>query len=289
MVMGYRLLAMDVDGTVLGPDRGLSRRTVAALARARREGLDYTLVTGRQWAEAKVVVRALDVRLPVICQNGAHVLDPATGKDWLHERIDTAAAMAVAGALREAGVVYYTYVDQDLFVERPLANRLLWGHQWPPRGVPGWMAWFRWIFQSRRDMRILPVGRMEEALAARGVGPTGMTAWDGAPEVIAALPPAVRAQVDLVQNNAHSWNVVPAGTSKQHGLAWLAEHMAIPAEAVVAVGDSYNDLPMIRWAGLGVAMGNAPLPVKAEAKYVTGSNRDDGVAQLVERLLGRAA
>ncbi|HYF92253.1 MAG TPA: HAD family hydrolase [Symbiobacteriaceae bacterium] len=283
--MNYRLLAMDVDGTLLGPGRGLSRRTLRALHRAREHGLEYTLVTGRQWAEAEVVVRRLDLKVPVVCQNGAHILDPVTRHDYYHERISLDVALAITGALDQAGVIYYHYIDQEVLVRRPLARHLLWGHVWPPRSLAGWAAWFRWLWESRRYMRILPVDDLAGALRRGEKGPSGITAWDGAPAAVATLPPELQRQVTVVQNNRHSWNITPACVSKEIGLARLAEMLGLAPAQVVAVGDSYNDIPMLRWAGLGVAMGNAPPEVKAAATAVTAGNGEDGVAALVDRLI----
>ena len=80
--------------------------------------------------------------------------------------------------------------------------------------------------------------------------------------------------------------VSAAGVTKAAGLAWVADRLGVPAHEVVAFGDMPNDLPMLAWAGWGVAMGNAHPAVLAAADDVTGSNDDDGVAAYLERLLG---
>jgi hydroxymethylpyrimidine pyrophosphatase-like HAD family hydrolase len=137
---------------------------------------------------------------------------------------------------------------------------------------------------SKSKGNVVPVDDMAAALRGAKVAPTSATVWDRAPEIAATLPAELQAALGLVQNNERSYNVVPAGTSKQQGLAFLADHLDMDRSQVIAVGDQYNDLPMLAWAGLGVAMGNAPDPVKAVSGRVVPSNDEDGVAWLVEQL-----
>jgi hydroxymethylpyrimidine pyrophosphatase-like HAD family hydrolase len=280
----YKLLAFDIDGTILRSDRHLSRPVAQALGRLRQIGLDYTLVTGRQWREANIIARKLDLRLPIVCQNGAHILEPGTGRELLHRYVDLDAALALTAALDGAGVVYYWYVGQKIFLPRKALETVLWGSRWR-RGTPMQLrGWLRWLWEARMHLRFVPVDDMAAALRGAKVAPTSATVWDRAPEIAATLPAELQAALGLVQNNERSYNVVPAGTSKQQGLAFLADHLGLDRSQVIAVGDQYNDLPMLAWAGLGVAMGNAPDPVKAVSGRVVPSNDEDGVAWLVEQL-----
>lgn len=279
----YKLLALDIDGTILRSDRGLSRETVQALARARRAGLEYTLVTGRQWAEARIVARKLDLRLPVVCQNGAHVLDPGTGRDLLHRYIQLDAALALTAGLEAAGVVYYWYVGQEILVPRRFADTVLRGTRWPRRTGAQWRAWLRWLWECRVHLRFIPVDDMAAALTRAQFAPTSATVWAPA-DVVAGMLPGGHPGFDLVRNNERSCNVVPPGASKGQGLAFLAGHLGLDRSQIIAVGDQYNDTPMLAWAGLGVAMANAPDGVKEHSHRVIPGNDADGVAWLVDRL-----
>ena len=278
----YKLLALDIDGTILRSDRGLSRETVQALARARRAGLEYTLVTGRQWAEARIVARKLDLRLPVVCQNGSHILDPVTGRELFHQTVPLDAALALTVGLEAAGVGYYWYAGQEILVPRRLYGTVMWGKRWPRRTGVQWRAWLRWLWECRVYLRFVPVDDMAAALRRCALAPTAATVWAPADRVAQMLPGHLG--FDLVRNNDRSCNVVPSGTSKGQGLAFLAGHLGLDRSQIIAVGDQYNDTPMLAWAGLGVAMANAPDGVKEHSHRVIPGNDADGVAWLVDRL-----
>ena len=106
---------------------------------------------------------------------------------------------------------------------------------------------------------------------------------------LAMVEPRVKAALgrnfSVYRSDPYFLEILPRGIDKGQSLERLLEHLGLPREALIACGDGYNDLSMIQYAGLGVAMENAVLPVRKEADYVTASNNEDGVAEVIEKFM----
>jgi Cof subfamily protein (haloacid dehalogenase superfamily) len=256
-----RLVASDLDGTLVRSDGTVAPRTVEVLARVEEAGVPFVMVTGRPPRWMAEVSRQTGHRGLAVCANGAIVYDLHTEQIVESSLLDEQAAAEVAAALRAA------MPDITFAVERA---DLGFGHE--DAYVPSW---------EQPDHRPLPVeqlvsGGVVKLLARhRGVGSDAL---------LAAAREAVGDRATLTHSsNDGLLEVSAAGTTKATGLAALARRHGVTAEQVVAFGDMPNDLPMLAWAGHGVAVANAHDEVLAAADEVTGSNDEDGVAQVLER------
>lgn len=263
--MGYRLLAADVDGTLAPMGKEVSETTLRWIGRAFDQGKTVTLATGRLPAAADRFRRLLPGQAPLILGNGAVLMDSLTG-DVLWERLfDPADALAVLEWGRSQGQAMLVWTREGLFIQRPGD----WAREYTRRSpIPP------------RLLESLPRAAAQGVYKALIVGePEEM---DRVMEEVLAVPPA---PLNAFTSDACILEIVPAGVDKGAGLEAAARLLGIPLEETIAVGDGFNDLPMILRAGLGCAMANAPQRVRQQAKLVVPSCQDDGVAWLIQHRL----
>lgn len=260
-----QLLASDVDGTLLGADDRPSRRTVAALAAARDAGWVVVLATGRPPRILDPAVADLGVDSLAICNNGATLYDPAARRVVHEIGIPEAVTLDVVARLREAvdGLVLALDWGLELAADARFAEGTLW------RIPPG--------------ARIGPVEEAVTGPVAKVLARSALLSSDALAE---RVRPLLSDEAEVTSSTGSGVIEITApGISKGTALAAFAAARGIGREAVVAFGDMPNDTEMLRWAGLGVAMGNGHPSVLAVADEVAASNIDDGVARVVERLL----
>ena len=274
--MGYRLLALDVDGTLLDSAGVLRPRVRAAIRAAAAAGCTVALATGRRYRSAVAVATALDLDVPLILHNGAVVQRAYTGEVVTAAPLDLAAAHAVAATVAAAG-------SQVIAFPPPARGEVVLTG---PVELDGELAAL-----YLADCGMLVERRPLDDLFA-GAGPLTVVAMDGLAR-LDALETALIARTDcrLTRNTFPLWgrqfhvlDVLAPGCSKAAAVVALAARLGVPLADVVAVGDHWNDVEMLEVAGLGIAMGNAPTGVQARADRVTGTADADGLAQALEPL-----
>jgi 5-amino-6-(5-phospho-D-ribitylamino)uracil phosphatase len=282
----YRILAMDVDGTLLDLDGNLRPRTADAVARAARAGIRPVLCTGRRYRRARAVTEQLGLEAPIVCNSGAIVKDPASHRTlW---RADFEPTLA-----DEVRALFHAH-DQPavVFTDRTPADADFRVSAYPT----GRKSFDDYVAQNR------PHAEIDPAWAARaGVGATSPHAepWFhvcaiGSFEEMRAFERSAheringRIQTFVLRSSRYlgtMCEILRADASKWTALLHLAELWGVLPEQICAVGDDANDIPMIRHAGLGVAMGHAHTDVQTAADIVTGRHDEDGVAMLVDEVL----
>ena len=260
---GIRLVASDLDGTLLLPDETVSERTRAALAAARRAGVTVVLVSGRQPRSLGPIAERIGVGGIAICANGALVWDLDSGTMVDATPLAAELATRLVHALREAisGVLFAVELEGGF------------GHE---RG------WFEGTTTVRpgvleADALELITGPVIKLLVRHPSMPFAELA-ERAGKAVGEDAVATWAGLRLVEISA-------AGVTKAFALERLCQRLGIDASEVVAVGDMPNDLAMLGWAGTAVAVANADQEVLDAADEVTAANVEDGVAQLLERIL----
>ena len=260
---GIRLVASDLDGTLLLPDETVSERTRAALAAAKEAGITVVLVSGRQPRSLGPIAERIGVGGIAICANGALIwdLDAGTLVDATPLAADLAARLV--HALREAipGVLFAVELESGFGHERGWAED-------PAAVRPEALE---------ADAIELITGPVVKLLLRHPTLPFAELA-DKARQAIGDDAVATWAGLRLVEISA-------AGVTKAFALERLCDRLGIDASEVVAVGDMPNDLAMLNWAGTAVAVANATQEVLEAADEVTAANVEDGVAQLLERIL----
>jgi Cof subfamily protein (haloacid dehalogenase superfamily) len=259
-----RLIATDLDGTLVTPNDTVSERSAAALARATAAGCRVVLVTGRPVRWLPPIYQQLGGAYPAVCGNGAAVYDPVTNAVLDTSPLPAEVLVEVCARLREAipGIAFAVEIEGGRSMLHEQEYELRWDLGDPAVRVVA-------------DTELVAYPAIK--LLAR--------APEKNPDRLAAL---IRGAVDGAVEVTHSSTsglveISAAGITKASGLAAVAAGYGIEAPDVVAFGDMPNDVPMLTWAGHGVAVANAHAEALAAADEVTASNVDDGVAVWLER------
>ena len=270
----YRLLAIDIDGTLVNSSDDLTPATRAALRRTIAAGIHVVLATGRRYSHTLHLVEPLGISVPLVTASGALVKDPADHRTLYKTEFDAPLLRDVLATLDRAG--YDALLNGDTFAEgfdffqpgEPRENRFLaeylalnpgCGRVWPDffaSPPPGIFAGF-------------VMGTRDEMLAVQRL-------------LHASLPGKITTHVlRSPRYRGFMCELVPAGVTKWSAVRRLASQWGIADSEICAVGDDVNDIPMIRSAGLGVAMGNAVPEVKAAADRIAPTHDNDGLVEVV--------
>jgi Cof subfamily protein (haloacid dehalogenase superfamily) len=274
----FRLLALDIDGTLVNSQHALTEATRTALLRARNAGIEVVLATGRRYSRVLPLVGPLRLDVPLITASGALIKQARDHRTLFRAHFESGVLERCLGLIDDAGfepVVYADTYDRgfDFYCASTNTNRMElreffdknqgFEHtvpllvQHPPEGV------FAGFAMGSRDEMI------DLQMTLEG-----------------ALPNQLHVHVLRSPRYAgYMCEIAPHGVSKWTGICYLAAEWGISANKICAVGDDVNDIPMIAAAGLGVAMGNALDEVKAASDRIAPRHDDDGLVQVVEWLL----
>jgi Cof subfamily protein (haloacid dehalogenase superfamily) len=263
------LVATDVDGTLLDPDERITPRTRAAVAAAVAGGVQFVLATGRPPRWIPPVVDALGFAPMAVCANGAVIYDAAS------DRVISARTLPVDVLTELAEIAARVVPGVGLAAER--IGRSAHDSATPQFvSAPGYEH--AWLNPDNTEVS------HEDLLSAPAVKLLVRKPGISSSELAAALARHIGVLGDITYStNDGLIEISPIGITKAVGVAEVARPLQISAEDVVAFGDMPNDVPMLRWAGHGVAMGNAHPDAIAAANEVTAPNSDDGLARVLER------
>jgi len=265
--VAYKLVAVDMDGTLLNEKLEISARTKKAIVKAKEQQVQVTLATGRMYKSVLPFAQELELEIPLITYNGALVKDSATGEVYYHEPVPLPHAKEIIRLVKKKKVNLNLYVDDTLYVKEL--------NEWTQ------------AYMSIAKVEAIPVGDLEAFLED---DPTKMLLI-GEPEELARITREIRERledkVEITKSKPYFLEIISWQVTKGQALKALADKFRIKREEVVAFGDSYNDLSMLEYAGLGVAMGNAPQEIKEKADLLTLSNEEEGVADVLERIVLR--
>ncbi len=266
--MEHRMVACDIDGTLLNDDAQITDLTLAALRQCIDRGISVALVTGRRLRSSIEVARMIDQDIPVVANDGAVVLSAPSG-DLLHsETIPADRAITIADGFFSAGHPVFLH---RLTLDGPDVHyRLHPGFAPAEMYIQAVGSEARALDPMPRPLRWSPVkistmgarDSLEELSRRLGLQSSSTITWDSYAEI--------------------NWlQAVAPGCNKGSGLKVLARHLKVAAGDIIAFGDNYNDLPMFEVAGTAVAMDNAAADIKAAADRVAASNNRDGVARFL--------
>lgn len=260
--MRIDLIALDLDGTLLSPDESISQANRKAIRKALELGVRVVLVTGRGVDLPIQVSKELNLNLPVICCHGALTKDFGANRTLVHTPVPLEHALTLVRFAEDRGLAIAVY-HEELF--------------WRIQGARLYM-----------DDMLGPTWRETERIS----------------DILSAAPTFIRFlgrdAVDMLKRE-HSdlplnfryetWHdfiecaVLSREAGKQQALARLCADFQILPRNVLAIGDSRNDVPMLQWSGVGVAMANALPEVREAVRYVTASNEEDGVARAITKFV----
>lgn len=260
-----RLLAADLDGTLMDRDAILSPRLKAAVRATMEKGVRFTVATGRTFQATRPFAQELGTNAPLICYQGGLIRDPASGQTLYERAIPLPLAQEIVRFARERDLHLNVFLDDETYAERMRPEAEFYVRL---SGVP-----------------LHPVG---DLLAFLDRGPTKFMIISDE-ETTDRLAPELQAlyagKLNIVKSYRTFLEGMPAGVSKGAALAELAVYLGLDQRETLAIGDNDNDAEMVAWAGIGVAIGNASPAVLAVADYVAPPVWEDGAAQAVEKFI----
>ena len=263
--MTIRLVAMDLDDTLLRNDWTISPRVVKAIRKAQDQGIKMTIATGRMPISARPYVEQLGVDVPVITYHGAMIQQVLSGDILFRRVIPSALATEIVQDVTDRGVYVQIYL-KDRVITTELND---FSHEY-----------------ARISSVNIEEGDLSMVLSQEPEGVEKILLM-GEEASLDQLAPLLQQcygeKIHLTKSKPCFLEMTDGSVNKGVALAALAGHFGIDRSEVMAIGDSFNDLEMIKYAGLGVAMGNARLEIQEQADIVTVTNEEDGVAEAIER------
>ena len=261
--MTYKLVALDLDGTVLRDDLTISPRVRRALEQVIEQGIYVTLASGRGYPAMARWAQELQISVPIISYQGAEITDPVRHERLYQRTFPAGLVGELVEFARQGDLSLTLYADNRIYVERKRHPDEFYD------------KWFGLPFHVVGDLcRALPTEPIKFILIGSEAELDGIR-----PEVERRFGE----RLQIVRSHRLFLEGLPLGVTKGSALAWLAAWLHVSREETLAIGDAGNDAPMIAWAGLGVAMGNGSAEAKAVADYVAPGVDDDGAAEALER------
>lgn len=267
-----KVLILDIDGTISGKSNQVNRRVKNAINQVKNRGIKIGLATGRMYNSALKFYEEIEANLPIIAYNGAWIQNPNSQEILLHKPVKHDIAKEIITYFKEKQkqneIEIHLYFDDKLYVEKITKNTEYYVDR---SGTPAnLIANFDHFLQEN---------------------PTKILASSLDTNLITQMLTELKnvydeEQVFLTQSNPIYLEVTDAGVNKGMALQYLTEKiLGYSREEVMAIGDNFNDLTMLKYAGFSVAMGDAPQEVKDIASTVTLDVENDGVADILDRLL----
>lgn len=266
MTQRFRLLVLDLDGTLTNSKKEISPRNRQTLLRLQQEGVRLVLASGRPTYGIAPLADALQMKEHggfILSYNGGEIIEWGTGR-LLYKNLlpDDVLPVLYTAAVRN-GQAILTYDNEYILTESP-DNEYV---------------------RKEAFLNKMKIRAVDDFLEAAPL-PLPKCLIVGDPDRLirteAELSLRLQGQISVYRSEPYFLELVPMGIDKAHSLSVLLDKLGLTRETMVAIGDGYNDLSMIRFAGLGIAMANAQEPVKQAADYITLSNDEDGVAAAIE-------
>lgn len=264
--MKYKLIAADLDGTLMGKDAIISPKVKGAVRRAMEKGVRFTIATGRTFGSALPFAEELGINAPLICYQGGLIKDRLSGQVIYKQSVPLPLVQEVIRFTRQRGLHLNVYVDGRAYVERMTPEAR---HYTRIAGVAVYPVGDVLAFLNRDPMKFI--------IILSDDGATG--------PLIAELGALFAGRMRFVRSYSRFVEGIPLGVSKGHALARLATHLGLLLGETIGIGDNDNDLELVERAGLGVAMGNASPAVKAVADYIAPPVDEEGVIEVIERFV----
>lgn len=271
--LDIRLLVLDIDGTIAGKSNYICEPVKQAIQKAQAKGIQIAIATGRMYCSALRFHQEIGSTLPLLAYQGAWIQDPATQKIHKHLSVSRRTAEQLldyfeSDALLSSLSVHF-YINDQLYVRQVTPQTRL--------------------YSQRVGIEPIAVGDLRNVLTE--FEPTKVLALSEDTAIIEQMLGSLRqqytpAELYLTTSVATFFEAAHPAVNKGAAVRYLAEEMlGLSAGNVMTIGDNFNDVEMLQYAGLGIAMGNAPAQVQAIAKWVAPSVEQDGAAAAIEGFL----
>ncbi len=263
--MGYKLIALDIDGTIRSAEYPLSPRTRRAIGQVRANGVHVTLATGRMFESAVVSSSELNIDTPIVSYQGAQVSDPTTGEVLWQVTLTPRMTSDALDALDEWGLEVMAYHGGDVYV----AESSPW--------IEGYI--------ERNDVVVHSVGNLRKAAHLGFTRLVVVGDDDDIRDLEASLLRQFDSSLHVTRSLPHFCEILNPCGGKHKALGWLCARLGVRPDETIAFGNGYNDVHMLSWAGLAVAIDGAVDETLAVADKIAPPIEEDGAAQVIEELL----
>ncbi len=278
--MKYKLIAIDLDGTLLNPVGEINPKVRDVIRAAVEAGCLVTLATGRRQKPARLYANELGLKIPLILYTGSLIYDTLTGQPLFQHPMTSEfleQAIRIVREIKLRPIVLQSPMQGEYIYMGPAIDDDIYSRSYAEDKLRSDLI---------RRLSYEELSQVKEALILSVTAPLNCL-----PDLARVFPGKIQINYfgyplrHKIIKELHAFDLVQAEVSKGKALRWLAQHFGIDPAETMAIGDSSNDLEMLKAAGLGVAMGNASQEVKGVAGAVVGTNAEDGVAEAIERFV----
>lgn len=272
--MNYKLIAIDMDGTLLNSQNKISTRNILAIKKSADLGVKVVLTTGRIFTSALYYAKDLNINTPIIACNGAYIAEQDKSIIYLEDSMTLDAFENVINLAEKEGLYYHFYDDSSFFAKgltKTVEN------------------YYRWnIDKKEKDrLNIRIVDKPLDVVRRENINVYKIVFVEDDSEKINTFKEKL-SNIQGIAVSSSWWNnieVMNKGVSKGYALNVLCQKFNIDGKNVMAIGDNENDISMLKFAGKGIAMENGEGIVKEIADYVTDTNDESGVAKAIEKFV----
>ncbi|WP_099188745.1 Cof-type HAD-IIB family hydrolase [Tepidibacter mesophilus] len=271
--MKYKLIVTDMDGTLLSNHKEIPKENKEALKKAKEMGVKVAIATGRIYTSARYYANLLELDAPIIACNGAIIREEKTNNTLYENTMDEGDCKIVADICEKFGIYYHFYNDSGFYCKELKYSSLQYS-KWNESQTK----------ENKLNIQIMddPIKYIQNT--------DNILKFVIIDDDLEKLN-KVKSELEKIDNVevSKSWHnnieVMNKGVSKGEAVKKLAEHFGVKQNEIITFGDNFNDLSMIEYAGMGVAMGNSEDKVKEKANFITDSNDQSGVAKALNKLL----
>lgn len=276
----YKMLVTDMDYTLLNKEKKISERNREAVIKAIGKGVHMVVATGRIYTSARVYAKLLGLSTPIIASNGAIIREAAfknpedTEKTIFKDTLNKKTVSEMIRLSHKYGLFCHFFTEDTIYSEK-LVNVSL-----------RYTEWNKYLGEEDQ-VKVKIVEDADRALVKDNVEVLKAVVVDSDSEKIQKLRDSIikTGIVSVSQSMKDNLEVMNKGVTKGSAVKRLAQMYGIDREEIIAIGDNENDMSMIEYAGMGIAMGNAEESLKNVADYITGDYQEDGVAEAIERFI----
>ena len=270
--MDIRLIVLDIDGTIAGESNNVREPVKKALQTAQAQGVAVTVATGRMFRSALHFYQDIGGNKPLIAYNGAWIQDPRSPQPYQHLPVPTAIALQLLNALEHPDwrekLQIHCYIDDHLYVREITADTERYAER---SRTPATAVGDLRELLDQPSTKILAMGQDQQFML------------DLLGQLRHRFPPS---ELHLTQSTTTFFEATHPQANKGVALRYLTEELlGLTPSHVLAIGDNFNDREMLEYAGIGVAMGDAPDAIKAIANWVAPDVESDGVVAAIERFI----
>ncbi|MBU5322705.1 MAG: Cof-type HAD-IIB family hydrolase [Sarcina ventriculi] len=274
--MEYKMICIDMDGTLLNSKHEVSERNKKAIKEAIKKGIVVAITTGRIFKSAKIYADLLGIETPIVASNGGFIKEQDKEEIIYKSALTYDQLKVIDSVIKKHNLNVYYNLYNGIILEKTLNEN----HAYKQTNRKAKRNEDKITILENVDVDKAFKENEGDILKAICIENENIDALNRAKKELREIE-----GLEVVSSWSNNFEVMPKGTCKWSGIKQLAKILGIKENEIICIGDSENDLSMIQNAGFGIAMGNARKDVKEAAKYITDNNECDGVGKAIEKIV----